>query len=159
MTNEFESRACARGGCDCAPAGGAPIDRRAMLSQSALMVAAAALAACGNTLDIPSAPTSVSFSMQVANFPALASVGGVTAVNANGSPIAVVRTGPESFLALSRICPHQGSTIGVFSDGFQCPRHGATFDTQGQWIGGQRTSNMRGYATTYTAATDTLQIG
>jgi Rieske Fe-S protein len=41
---------------------------------------------------------------------------------------------------------------------FVCPVHGATFDLNGNWIGGQPTSNMRQYATTYDAASNTLTI-
>jgi Rieske Fe-S protein len=61
-------------------------------------------------------------------------------------------------VALSRICPHQGGTIETSSGGFLCPNHGAQFDINGTWKGGQRTSNMRVYTTTYDAVTGTLTI-
>ena len=77
----------------------------------------------------------------------------------DGIPLAIVRTGESTFAAFSRICPHQGSTINVTATGFQCPRHGATFNKEGQWIGGQPTSNMRSYPTTYDQATGTITIG
>jgi Rieske Fe-S protein len=70
-----------------------------------------------------------------------------------------VRTGATSFVALSRVCPHQGATVNTSSGGFTCPRHGARFNLTGTWIGGERTSNMRSYPTTFDAATDTLTIG
>ena len=73
--------------------------------------------------------------------------------------MAIVRTGDTTFAAFSRICPHQGGTIQVTSSGFQCPVHGATFNRSGTWVGGQRTTNMRQYPTTYDAATGTLTIG
>lgn len=73
-------------------------------------------------------------------------------------PLAIVRTADTSFVAFSRICPHQGGTIQTTSSGFQCPVHGATFDRSGQWVGGQRTSNMRQYPVTYDAAAGTLTI-
>jgi Rieske Fe-S protein len=110
-------------------------------------------------LSDPTAPSSVSGSIKVADFPSLASVGGVATVSVSGSPVAVVRTGAATFIALSRICPHQGSTISVLSNEFQCPRHGATFNMSGGWIGGQPTGNMFSYPATYAAATDTLTIG
>ncbi len=97
--------------------------------------------------------------MSVSQFPALNSVGGVATTNINGTPIAIVRESTDTFSAFSLICPHQGATIGVFTNGFQCPRHGATFDKQGQWIGGQPTSNMHSYPVTYDSAAGTLAIG
>jgi Rieske Fe-S protein len=74
------------------------------------------------------------------------------------APIAIVRTGDTSFLALSRICPHQGGLIQLSGSDFVCTRHGATFDIDGGWIGGQRTSNMRQYTTSYDATSGTLTI-
>ena len=130
--------------------------RRQVLSQAMLAAIGAALAACG---DYATAPDSLgSFSSKVSDQAALANVGGVALMTANGSPIAVVRTGAASFIALSRICPHQGGTIGTASSGFRCPDHGATFSLTGDWTGGQRTSNMRSYPTSYDAATGILTI-
>jgi cytochrome b6-f complex iron-sulfur subunit len=86
-------------------------------------------------------------------------VGGVALVTANGTPLAIVRTGTSSYLALSRSCPHEGATIGTSSGGFTCPRHGAMFNASGTWTGGQRTSSMRSYTTTFDSATGTLTIG
>ena len=55
--------------------------------------------------------------------------------------------------------PHQGGIVNAISGGFQCPIHGATFDQTGNWIGGQRTSNLRSYATSYDSASGVLTIG
>jgi len=65
-----------------------------MLSQSVVFAAAAALAACGNANDNrqPHRRT-VSATIKVADYPSLEMVGGVAGVNANGSTVAVVRTG------------------------------------------------------------------
>jgi cytochrome b6-f complex iron-sulfur subunit len=70
-----------------------------------------------------------------------------------------VRTSASSFAAFSRICPHQGSTINVTSNGFSCPNHGAEFNSSGQWIGGQRTSNLTSYPVAYDSTAGTLTIG
>ena len=134
------------------------VDRRTFLSQALLAAAATALAACGAGSD-STAPSSISSSVNVSTYPTLASVGGVTAVSINGNPIAIVRTGTSSFLALSRVCPHQGTTVNVLSSGFYCPNHGAQFDATGTWIGGQRTSSLMSYPTSYDAATGVLTIG
>jgi len=43
--------------------------------------------------------------------------------------------------------------------GFTCSRHGARCSLTGQWVGGQQTSNMRSYATTFDPGTGALSIG
>ena len=135
------------------------IDRRRFVTMGALATAAAALAACGGLGSSVTAPSSVGLSLQLSDYAALANVGGVALVSASGSPIAVVRTGTTTFIALSRICPHQGGTIETASGGFLCPNHGAQFDLNGTWKGGQRTSSMRSYPTTYDAVKGTVTVG
>jgi cytochrome b6-f complex iron-sulfur subunit len=140
-------------------AGDCAIGRRAFIMHSAVIAAAAALAACGVSGDT-TAPSisSTNDTIDVNNYPALASVGGIAVINLGNAPLAIVRTGQSTFLALSRICPHQGGTIDQSGNGFQCPVHGAQFSATGQWEGGQRTSNMFAYTTSYDAATGTLTI-
>jgi nitrite reductase/ring-hydroxylating ferredoxin subunit len=136
------------------------IDRRTFLSLGAYAAAAAALAACaaGGGTDATS-PGSLGATVKVSDYASLASVGGVAITTLNGTPIAIVRTGTSTFITLSRICPHQGSTINQISTGFRCPNHLAQFDTVGNWVGGQRTSNMFSYSTSYDPAAGTLTIG
>ena len=135
------------------------IDRRKFVSLGVYAAAAAALAACAGAGTDATAPSSLAGTIRVADFTALASVGGVATTSINGSPIAIVRVSATSFIALSRVCPHQGSTVNATSTGFKCPNHGATFDSAGIWVGGQRTSNMRSYTTTYDSVAGTLTIG
>jgi cytochrome b6-f complex iron-sulfur subunit len=152
--------------CDgCAPALATDhardgIGRRTFLAQSALLAAGALLAACAAS-DVSSPGTTLNSTtdIKLSDFPALASVGGIALVNVSGNPLAIVRTGDASFVTLSRICPHQGSTINPDGSGFLCPGHGARFSATGQWQGGQRTSDMRSYTTSYDAATGTITIG
>ena len=73
--------------------------------------------------------------------------------------MAIVRTGASTFEALSLVCPHEGATVGVSSTGFTCPRHGARFNADGTWIGGQRTSSLHSYATSYDAGTGVVTVG
>jgi Rieske Fe-S protein len=49
--------------------------------------------------------------------------------------------------------------VGVSSTGFTCPRHGARFNADGTWIGGQRTSSLHSYATSYDAGTGVVTVG
>ena len=137
----------------------ARLDRRGFLTQSMLAGAVLALAACGTSSFLaPDAPTSVGSSIKVADYGALADVGGIALVTVSGASLAIVRTSSTTFLALSRVCPHEGTIISTYQSGFRCPRHGATFTANGTWVGGQRASNLRQYATTYDEATGTLTI-
>jgi Rieske Fe-S protein len=147
MTDETISATCA----NCA------IGRRDFVIRSAMVAAAAALAACGAT-DSTSPGLSGTAEINVNDYTALSSVGGIAVLTLQGEPIAVVRTDNTSFLALSRVCPHQGGTIGRSGSGFRCPEHGATFSSTGIWTGGQRTTNMHSYATSYDSATGLLTI-
>jgi len=97
--------------------------------------------------------------INIASYPQLANVGGVALVSIGNAPIAIVRTGTSTFLALSRVCPHEGGIVGESSNRWVCPVHGATFDIDGNWVGGQRTSSLHHYTTTYDATANTLTIG
>jgi nitrite reductase/ring-hydroxylating ferredoxin subunit len=147
--------------CPCTNDGAEPkqIGRRQFVAFGAAALAAAALAACSAGSDLTSPSVVTATSLKLSDFPALASVGGVTTTTVSGVPIAIVRTSASSFSAFSRICPHQGSTINVTTGGFVCPNHGATFNSSGQWTGGQRTSNLRSYPVQYDSAAGTLTVG
>jgi nitrite reductase/ring-hydroxylating ferredoxin subunit len=148
--------------CEAGSAGmlSSQMGRRKFVSLGVYAAAAAALAACsaGGGTSITS-PGSVGATVKVSDYAALANVGGVAVTTLNGTPVAIVRTSSTTFITLSRICPHQGSTINAVTGGFKCPNHGATFNSTGTWTGGQRTSSLRSYSTTYDSAAGTLTIG
>lgn len=148
-----------------APCTGCGIGRRAFLSQATLAAVAALLAdACGSGVWDPVSPSantipSTGLSFVLANYPALATVGGIAKViDPTGAPLALVRTGSSSFTALSLVCPHQGTTVNVSGSGFLCPNHGARFAADGTWTGGQVTTNLTSYAVTFDAAAGSLTI-
>jgi cytochrome b6-f complex iron-sulfur subunit len=161
MPNNLEGilEACANCSARTADSQPATLGRRQFISAGLMAAAAAALAACAGAGTDSTGPTSVSLSVKISDYPALAAVGGVALVSAGGSPIAIVRSGASAFVALSRICPHQGTTVNATSTGFLCPNHGARFDKTGVWTGGEHTSNMHAYASSYDPATSTLTIG
>jgi Rieske Fe-S protein len=135
------------------------IGRRTFLAQSAMIAAAAALAACAGA-DSFTAPTTVSATtFSLSDYPALATVGGVATVSISGSPFALVRTSASSVVALSRVCPHQGNIVNTVSGGFLCPGHGARFDSSGRWIGGERTSSLRSYPAVLDSTAGTVTVG
>lgn len=131
--------------------------RRSFLTGSMLAAAALALAACMD--ESISAPNAVNSTVRVSDYSALDTVGGVALVTLNGARLAIVRTSTATFEVLSRVCPHQGSTVNPTAAGFTCPNHGARFDLAGHWVGGQRTSSLRSYPAVYDSAAGTLAIG
>lgn len=145
---------------------GCALSRRDFLAGSVMAAVAAVLtASCGDGQIGAAGPTgpttgAAGLTIRVADFPALANVGGIARVDGGkGSPVAVVRTGAGSFSAFSLVCPHQGTTINITANGFKCPNHGATFASSGSWIGGQPTSSLTALALTYDAAAGTITIG
>lgn len=134
------------------------IGRRTFLVQSGILAAIAALSACGVGGDLTAPNVPPNSSIDVNNYPALANVGGVAMVTLGSAPVAIVRSGTSSFLALSRVCPHQGGIVELSRNDFVCPVHGATYDLQGHWIGGQRASSLHQYATSFDPTTGTLSI-
>lgn len=109
----------------------------------------------------PPIPGSGKLVVNVGAFPALANVGGIARVDGgSGTPIAAVRVATESFLAFSMVCTHAGfSPIDIVAGGFRCPNHGAEFNSAGEWTGGQPTSGLLAYPTSFDSGTGTLTIG
>jgi len=138
------------------------IGRRAFLESTLAALGASALAACAPT-DF-TAPSITGFTVKLADFPSLAAVGGIALVDSgsrSGQPIAVAHTTAGNYVALSLVCPHRGTTVSVVNGNtsFYCTGHGATFAANGNWTGGQLTSNLATYSLHYDQAAGTLQIG
>ncbi|HEY8310851.1 MAG TPA: Rieske (2Fe-2S) protein [Gemmatimonadaceae bacterium] len=134
------------------------VTRRQFVIHGAIASAAILLAGCVGSGG-PTAPGNVSLTVNIADYPALASVGGVAYVDASGNPLAIVRVDANTFDVVSRVCPHQGGTVSSNGNGFTCPNHGARFSDSGTWVGGQQTSNLTSYTSTFDAGTGTLTIG
>ena len=145
------------------------LSRRAFLAKSTLAVAgvAALTTGCGDgqiggsgaTGPLPSGLT-----LQVSTVPALATVG-VLAFHPQDSRVAIKRTGPTTFLALSTTCTHEGTRIDIVGNAqsFECPNHGSRFDSNGNVTRGPNAAgtvtNLPTLATSYNATTDILTIG
>lgn len=153
-----DAPACA-GLCDALEAKRGGVSRRTFVGAATLATVVAMLEACGATGLTGPGGSGGALTVTLANFSALSAVGGVARVDGgSGSPVALVRTGASSFVALSMICPHQGTTIGYTGSGWLCPNHGARFTTTGTWSGGQGTSNLVAFGTTYDAIAGTVKI-
>lgn len=137
-----------------------PLPRRDFLTRSAALSALAVLAgACGD-LGALTGPSTLDkdIVVKLADYPALAQAGGVARISGVSLPIALVNLGAGSWAALSLSCPHQGTTVQANGSGFLCPNHGARFAADGAWTGGQRTSSLRRYPTTYDAQAGTVVV-
>lgn len=155
MTTNVNGNGCAHCGQPSATS------RRDFLTTSvASAVTALLVTACGGPTDTGGSTVTgpVALSVQVSSYPALANVGGIARVDSGGTPVAVVRTGADTFAAFSLICPHFGCTVGINGSSFLCPCHGARFTSSGTWSGGQRTSNLTSLTTSYDSVTGVVTI-
>jgi cytochrome b6-f complex iron-sulfur subunit len=77
------------------------------------------------------------------NFSALKTVGGY----AYTGDIIVIRTTETAYIALSKICTHEGCTVGYNKDTNQlpCPCHGSVFTATGSVVTGPAQSNLKVY--------------
>ncbi|MFL5617866.1 MAG: ubiquinol-cytochrome c reductase iron-sulfur subunit [Gemmatimonadaceae bacterium] len=145
------------------------LSRRAFLTKSTLAVAgvAALTAACGDGQiggSGATGPLPTGLTLKVSTVPALATVGVLAYVPAD-SRVAVKRTGPASFLALSTTCTHEGTHLDLVNNAlsFECPNHGSRFDSDGNVTRGPNASGtvtkLPILTTRYDATTDILTIG
>ena len=145
------------------------LSRREFLTRSTLAVAGAAavVAGCGDGqigaggATAPILLTPLKF--KVSTVPQLATVGQLAFAPVD-SRIAVKRTGPDTFLALSTTCTHEGTMIAIVNSNtsFECPNHGARYDSNGNVTRQPQSSgsatNLPTYTTSYDPATDILTI-
>jgi cytochrome b6-f complex iron-sulfur subunit len=63
--------------------------------------------------------------------------------------IVVARISSTNFVALSKVCTHEGTTVNfqLANNRFNCPNHGSNFSTDGTVINGPATSALKQYNT------------
>ncbi len=106
-----------------------------------------------------SGTVNVNLVVQLAQFPALAQVGGVARVDGNSSvPVGAARISASQFAAYSLACTHQGSTVLASGSGWTCPSHGAQFAASGAVTRGPATVALQALNVAYDAAANTLTI-
>ena len=74
--------------------------------------------------------------------------------------IIIVRTATDTFVALSKVCTHNGTAV-EYQDAanrLYCPNHGSTFTLDGTVTGGPAPTALKKYNTTYAATTNTLRV-
>jgi cytochrome b6-f complex iron-sulfur subunit len=119
----------------------------------ALCGATAELIACGSSLATVT-PSGNQLTLAYAQFPALAMAGGGVVVDVQGSfPLAVVRTGDATAVALSATCTHAGCTLQYQANrsGLHCDCHNADFDLGGAVLRGPTTIALPVYTATPTS--------
>ena len=145
--------------CEALEAKREGVSRRAFVSAASLAAAVAILEACGASGATSPGGSGGPITVSLASYSALAAVGGVARVDGgSGSPTALVRTGASTFVALSLVCPHAGTTVAYTGSGWTCPNHGARFTTTGTWSGGQGASSLSSFATAYDGVAGTVTI-
>lgn len=74
--------------------------------------------------------------------------------------VIVALTSGGTYVALSKICTHEGSTIGFRSaqNDFLCPSHGSQFSTTGVVEEGPATSPLKTYTVTVSSDGNTLTV-
>lgn len=107
-----------------------------------------------------SEPTGNQLTLNLAENPELQQVGGFKTIQLGSTPAIVFRTGASAFLALSRVCTHQGCTVSWQSSAkkFQCPCHGSEFDGSGNVIKGPAARKLTTYTTKYQADANKLVV-
>lgn len=111
----------------------------------------AVLASCKNEGSVAPSGVSVDISTTIKN------VGDYT--YSSGVIIARVSAGstPASFVALSKACTHQGTTVIYQGNGvFYCPNHGAQFSSTGSVTKGPASTDLAKYTITITGSTLTI---
>ncbi len=152
---------------DAACAGECPLgqamQRRAFMERTALAALGAMLAGCGDGIFGPEPITATilpgtNFAIRIADYPALAAVGGVAVTSVGGVPVAIGRTGSTTFNIYSLVCPHQSNAVSPSGSGFLCAGHNATWNASGTWTGGQSTGNLTVYPSVFDPATGLLTL-
>lgn len=115
--------------------------RRVILKRF-LMGGAASLSAPGWMANVlaevaNAAPGPAEIRLKLADFPALAAVGGSIQLTFNPvqKPFTVNRVSESEFIALDSVCTHVGCTVGTFvveENRMRCPCHGSRYDIRGR---------------------------
>ena len=144
------------------------LSRREFLSKSTLAVAGVAAMAtgCGDGqigFSGITTPIISPLTVKVSTVPGLATVGVLT-LHPSDVRVAIKRTGPTTFAALSTTCTHEGFRINIVNNGtsFECPNHGSRYDADGnvtrQPQAPGSATKLPSFITEYDVATDILTI-
>ncbi len=120
---------------------------KVVIGSSLMFSASFILNACSDEEDdFPTEPGNedkITVDLNNENFSALQTVGGF----AYTGDIIVIRSGENSYLALSKICTHQSCTVSYnhSEESLPCPCHGSLFSTTGAVLNGPAESKLKVY--------------
>jgi len=98
--------------------------------------------------------------VQVSKVPGLKSIGGTVLLGTvKGVPVAVVRTGRDSYEALNLQCTHLGTTVVRNGSGWVCPSHGSRFAVDGDVERGPAPTDLLQMPSRYRRAKKVLVVG
>ncbi len=111
----------------------------------------------------PLKPPGGPFQIAISDFPDLATTGVIVDIGRVAPERTLMRTGPATFIGLSRICSHQQCTIDIKTDHYQCPCHLSEFTSTGAVIHGPNVASapigpLRQLAISFDASTQTLTV-
>ena len=143
---------------------GTCITRRDFLGKVAVVAGAVIVAGC-SVSDLTNVGTGAipggTISFKSTDYAALATAGQPVEVKTStgaASGIAVVRTGASTFLALSMACTHEGTKTFISGQTFDCPNHGARFNSTGAVTLGPANRALTQRTLAYDATTDTITV-
>jgi Rieske Fe-S protein len=101
--------------------------------------------------------------LNVATYPALATVGGSVQLNFNQiyKPLTINRATSIEFVTLDSVCTHSGCTVNKFLtvNGYmRCPCHGSRYDVYGRVIRGPADADLVSYKTTFSASSNVITV-
>ncbi len=103
----------------------------------------------------PSGTKKITIDLNDAAYASLAANGG-SAIKDN---VLIIHTTGSNYFAFSKICTHQGCTVGFNGTDIVCPCHGSKFATTGAVLQGPATSALPTYNTALSGNTLTVNLG
>ncbi len=134
------------------------MDRKDFIERSAMAALAVLAGGCAGSDGITGPGGGQDVVVTLADYPALTDLGGVARISGVSPPLALVHEVSGDYAAFSLVCPHQGTIVQWVGSEFWCPNHGARFDAHGTWTGGQKTTNLRSFATAFDPAAGTVLV-
>lgn len=131
---------------------------KALFGGAVLFVAPAFIESCTkSSLPSPSGPNSSgqqTIDLNAAAYSSLQNVGGYVYFG----NIIIIRTGTSSYVAMSKVCTHQGCTVTYNSSAKEvyCPCHGSVFSNTGAVLQGPAPVALKTYNVTVSGSTLTI---
>jgi len=130
------------------------MDRKQFISTTALASLALCLGACNDDEGNVVVPSNVNFTLDLnaAANSSLKNTGG--SIVKDG--VIVIALGGGNYSAFQAACPHAGTTVNYQGSGFNCPNHGAQFNSDGKVTKGPANSDLKRFTVVVTGTNLTV---